>query len=1177
METTTSLDLLPVECLTQICSFLDCHSLVRISTACKQFWFVANNDKIWKNLFKSDFKKFYVEDFSSDWKQQYRNRFLKSRFGGSKSCHLFTITSEALRERLLFDEDKDKTIDGIHRFKQADKWKEETVFEALHKEIQQLPPNTDKVALLLKFLLYLRQQNQKPFAEDYFDDLLFDVILRVHHSRGRGVASAMENLVQVLKLLLAHGANIFAQKSLAELTSQVALLRNVLTTRNPNVMITPRYLTCNETMDIVVEAEKKQKMILLTAFGKHSLQDLKHFLESIPNERYRSRPYWINATSAMWPSVDRQDIPPQWAPLHCAAARGDVEMLDFLLRLGAKISLRADDKTALDIAVEKRHASAVSLLENVWQRYLNLKKLTTDFLHHMFETRTDDYLAFEAHVKEVEHLSSLGDPYWLSYDIDVSVFFRFVSVTKGTLLHAIAEANLPRVLQTIVKQWPEWIKIMKITRRDIDGNSALHIAASNGHTEIVRLLLQQYARFMKHFHINRRNHLLLTPLELALSNGHLETARLLLEGGCHYQNLFVRSPHNNYFFNQGKLRECGELLKHYCRDHFPSVFKLMGSKALFFACLTKNYDFVKWIFDQLDNSYSKQEMEWFNINQHLDIPAHKKPTLLHIAAQGGDERIIRLLHQHGAQWCTDNFSQTPLHYAFIFENETAVRTLGELYGKDINDVEGLLKGNCHNFQSVLFDAINSPAVNWLSLLLFRANINPYTVRNEAGRNLIEEVSYRISNALRANDENAQKTVQILTSRKHEIVLVCDEVEKQYGCALQTALLRGDRQTAVQIFEFAKGLSKRRHILSVTSLLCFEAARHGILDVMFQYLEYFIPHERETVLIDIGLAAIEANLEQFFINDLLSFHSFPLNNVYTIFETWLMRCLQLRRRNLFVSMMKTSNNPQHEHCLTIALTQYGWSWLLSFAAKTGQTIEFEMLFQYGIKTFPEVKIPGAIRTPVSYGLDECIISAYSSRNREMIDVLKKYNLSPQDFECSDTKLSTNFPAKSEPCNCPKVPCKLNCGAKIPQCLEEDHWEVCLNKEVTCPVPECRKKMSYSKITTHLQKECEYVFCKDCCDSSQLFTREGHRKHWEQTHQRIQQTKCQFCGQLIPSSVSSDYYYDRVLILKDNHTLNHFSECSGLFLCCPNCGCSVPYRLWKYHKCTRIGSSPPRTYF
>jgi len=65
---------------------------------------------------------------------------------------------------------------------------------------------------------------------------------------------------------LSAGANIFAQKSLAELTSQVALLRNVLTTRNPNVMITPRYLTCNETMDIVVEAEVIFGPLFVTVF-----------------------------------------------------------------------------------------------------------------------------------------------------------------------------------------------------------------------------------------------------------------------------------------------------------------------------------------------------------------------------------------------------------------------------------------------------------------------------------------------------------------------------------------------------------------------------------------------------------------------------------------------------------------------------------------------------------------------------------------------------------------------------------------------------------------------------------------------------------------------------------------------------------------------------------------------
>jgi hypothetical protein len=45
-----------------------------------------------------------------------------------------------------------------------------------------------------------------------------------------------------------------------------------------------------------------------------------------------------------------------------------------------------------------------------------------------------------------------------------------------------------------------------------------------------------------------------------------------------------------------------------------------------------------------------------------ETAAFKKPTLLHVAAQGGDERIIRLLHQHGARWGTDNLCQTPLHY-----------------------------------------------------------------------------------------------------------------------------------------------------------------------------------------------------------------------------------------------------------------------------------------------------------------------------------------------------------------------------------------------------------------------------------------------------------------------------------------------------------------------------------
>jgi CHASE1-domain containing sensor protein len=78
--TSISLDLLPVECLSQICSLLDRISLVQISLTSKQLWFVANNDKIWQNRFKFDFKQFYIENsFPSEWKQQYLNRVKRSR------------------------------------------------------------------------------------------------------------------------------------------------------------------------------------------------------------------------------------------------------------------------------------------------------------------------------------------------------------------------------------------------------------------------------------------------------------------------------------------------------------------------------------------------------------------------------------------------------------------------------------------------------------------------------------------------------------------------------------------------------------------------------------------------------------------------------------------------------------------------------------------------------------------------------------------------------------------------------------------------------------------------------------------------------------------------------------------------------------------------------------------
>jgi hypothetical protein len=51
------------------------------------------------------------------------------------------------------------------------------------------------------------------------------------------------------------GANAFAQKTVSELIHRVSLPNNILTTNKPHVLVIPRYLARNETLQIIEEAE----------------------------------------------------------------------------------------------------------------------------------------------------------------------------------------------------------------------------------------------------------------------------------------------------------------------------------------------------------------------------------------------------------------------------------------------------------------------------------------------------------------------------------------------------------------------------------------------------------------------------------------------------------------------------------------------------------------------------------------------------------------------------------------------------------------------------------------------------------------------------------------------------------------------------------------------------------
>jgi hypothetical protein len=71
-----------------------------------------------------------------------------------------------LREILVCDEYKSKPVHEIKRFKYVHQWNENKVLDALINEILRLPnADLDKIALLAKFLLDLRQRKRKPFYE----------------------------------------------------------------------------------------------------------------------------------------------------------------------------------------------------------------------------------------------------------------------------------------------------------------------------------------------------------------------------------------------------------------------------------------------------------------------------------------------------------------------------------------------------------------------------------------------------------------------------------------------------------------------------------------------------------------------------------------------------------------------------------------------------------------------------------------------------------------------------------------------------------------------------------------------------------------------------------------------------------------------------------------------------
>jgi ankyrin repeat protein len=199
--------------------------------------------------------------------------------------------------------------------------------------------------------------------------------------------------------------------------------------------------------------------------------------------------------------IDANDNSLKITPLHCAAYRGNDEMVDFLLENGADgNAITNNGSTALHLATERGNRKSMKLLlsRHVNVQVANEKGATG--LQVAVGTTAD-----EATV-----------PLLVKNKVDVNI--RNIR-TGDTALHLAVEWKRPRIILFLLD------KGATIDMTNEDGFTPLQLAAKLDNCEAVALLLQRGAQ------VEARSLSGLTALQLAAHEGHWVAFDLLLIGG----------------------------------------------------------------------------------------------------------------------------------------------------------------------------------------------------------------------------------------------------------------------------------------------------------------------------------------------------------------------------------------------------------------------------------------------------------------------------------------------------------------------------------------------------------------------------------------------------------------------------------------------------------------------
>lgn len=337
-------------------------------------------------------------------------------------------------------------------------------------------------------------------------------------------------------------------------------------------------------------------------------------------------------------------------PLHCAASRGNDEVVEFLLDNGADGNAAAKDgNTALHMATQQGHRKVMKLLlsRRVNSRTTNGHGATS--LQLAVGTATD-----EATV-----------PLLVKNRVDVNI--RNIR-TGNTALHLAVEWRRPRIIQFLLE------KGVGINLTNEDGLTPLQLAASSDNCEAIPLLLQHGAQ------VEGRSLAGLTALQLAAHNGHWIVFDLLMIGGADVNswNNEGETLLHEQARNPSNVSIASKLLDH---GAYIEARSSQGFTPLQCAVMAGNKRLVAFLLDKAAN---------------IEAETAKGESLLHITSPANIDclEILRALLEHGLDvHGVSSQGWTPLHQAiyigtgtsdFEFDNITEYIQLLLTYGADIN-------------------------------------------------------------------------------------------------------------------------------------------------------------------------------------------------------------------------------------------------------------------------------------------------------------------------------------------------------------------------------------------------------------------------------------------------------------------------------------------------------------